>query len=82
LPAAVWLNDRRIVRCGVNQAQFPVLFARNGERDLVRSENRGDRELLHRGVVVSLKQQREIEDRITKLARETKAGSFASTLIC
>jgi hypothetical protein len=34
LPAAVRLNDLRIVPSGVNQAPFAVLFPRNVERDL------------------------------------------------
>ena len=42
LPAAVRLNDLRIVPSGVNQAQFPVFFPRNVERDLVADENRRD----------------------------------------
>jgi len=32
----------RLVPSGVDQAQFPALFARNGERDAVRLQNRGD----------------------------------------
>src|SRR6266404_2002398 len=35
LPAAVRLNDLRIVPSGVTQAQFPVLFPRNGEHDVI-----------------------------------------------
>jgi hypothetical protein len=42
LPAAIRLNDLRIVPCGIDQVQFPVLFARNGERDRVDFENRRD----------------------------------------
>jgi hypothetical protein len=34
LPAAVRLNDLRIVPSGANQAEFPILFPRNAERDL------------------------------------------------
>jgi hypothetical protein len=40
LPAAVRLNDLRIVPSGIDEAQFPVLFPRNVERDLVADENR------------------------------------------
>ena len=39
-------EDLDVIPIRVDQAQFPVLFARNGERNLVRDENRGDRELL------------------------------------
>jgi len=42
LPAAVRLNDLRIVPTGVTHSQFPVLFPRNGERDLLADENRRD----------------------------------------
>jgi hypothetical protein len=42
LPAAVRLNDLRIVPSGIDEAQFPVLFPRNVERDLVADENRRD----------------------------------------
>jgi hypothetical protein len=42
LPAAVRLNDLRIVPSGIEQVQFPVLFAQNGERDRVGFENRRD----------------------------------------
>src|SRR5262245_55383210 len=43
------LDDLRIVPAGVDDPQFPVLFARNGERNRVRDENPGDRELLRMG---------------------------------
>jgi hypothetical protein len=33
-------EDLRIVPSGMDQAQFPVLFARNGERNLLGDENR------------------------------------------
>jgi hypothetical protein len=46
LPAAVRLHDFCLIPPGVDDPQFPVLFARNGERNRVRDENRGDRELL------------------------------------
>ena len=36
------LDDLRIAPVGVNDTQFPVLFARNGERNLIGDENRGD----------------------------------------
>src|SRR5260370_297418 len=39
---AVRLKDLRIVPSGIAQAQFPVLFPRNVERDLVADENRRD----------------------------------------
>jgi hypothetical protein len=42
LPAAVGLNDLRIVPSRRKQAPFPVLFPRNVERDLVADENRRD----------------------------------------
>jgi hypothetical protein len=42
LPAACRLNDLRIVPSGVNQPQFPVLLARDGEVDVVSNENRRD----------------------------------------
>jgi hypothetical protein len=42
LPAAVRLNDLRIVPSGIDQVQFPVLFPRNLERELVADENRRD----------------------------------------
>jgi hypothetical protein len=42
LPAAVRLNDLRIVPSGANQAEFRALFPRNVERDLVADENRRD----------------------------------------
>jgi hypothetical protein len=42
LPAAVRLNDHRIVPSAIDEAQFPVLFPRNVERDLVADENRRD----------------------------------------
>ena len=38
-----------VVPAGVDDPQFPVLFARNGERNLLGHENRGDRELLSLG---------------------------------
>ena len=43
-------NDVRVVPAGGDDPQLPVLFARNGERNRVRDENRGDRELLSLGV--------------------------------
>ena len=49
MPAAVRLNDVRVVPAGVDDPQFPVLFARNGERNLIGDENRGDRALLSPG---------------------------------
>jgi hypothetical protein len=42
LPAAVRLNDLRIVPSGGNQPQSPVLLSRNSHRDAVSDENRGD----------------------------------------
>jgi hypothetical protein len=42
LPAAVRLNDLRIVPSGIDQAQFPVLFPRNVEPHRVGFENRRD----------------------------------------
>src|SRR5262249_54017396 len=39
------LDELRIV---VNQAQFPVLFARNGERNFIGDENRADRGWSHK----------------------------------
>ena len=42
LPAAVRLNDLRIVPSGANQAEFPVLFPRNVEPHRVGFENRRD----------------------------------------
>ena len=50
LPAAVRRNDFVSSHPGVAQAQFPVLFPRNVERDLVADENRRDpRWFLERG---------------------------------
>jgi hypothetical protein len=42
----VRLRDLAVVPAGLHDPQLPVLFARNGERNRVRDENRGDRELL------------------------------------
>jgi len=42
LPAAVRLKGLRIAPSGIDQVQFPVLFPRNVERDLVADENRRD----------------------------------------
>jgi len=42
LPAAVRLNDLRIVPSGLNQARFPVLFPRNVEPHRVGFQNRRD----------------------------------------
>src|SRR5262245_51134993 len=41
------------VPSGIDQAQFPVFFARNGERNAGCLENRGDRELRSLGVEFS-----------------------------
>jgi hypothetical protein len=41
-PAAVGLNDLRIVPSGIDQVHFPCPFPRNVERDLVADENRRD----------------------------------------
>src|SRR5262249_11697113 len=41
------------VPSGIDQAQFPVFFARNGERNAGCLENRGDRELRSLGVKFS-----------------------------
>jgi hypothetical protein len=49
LALAVQLNEVGVVLAGVDDPQFPVLFARNGERNLLGDENRGDRELLRMG---------------------------------
>src|SRR5262249_46122511 len=38
-------DDLEVIASGVDQAQFSVLFSLNGERNGVRDENRGDREL-------------------------------------
>ena len=43
------LDDLRVVLAGVDDPQFPVLFARNGERNRVRDEKRGDRKILRMG---------------------------------
>src|SRR5215831_6559946 len=42
-------DDLDVIPSGVDQAQFPVLLARNGERNLIGDENRGDRKLLSLG---------------------------------
>ena len=42
-------DDLDVIPSGVDQAQFPFLFARNGEQNLIGDENRGDRELLSLG---------------------------------
>jgi hypothetical protein len=49
LPAAVRLNDLRIVPSGVHEAQFPVLFPRNVEPHRVGFENRRDLRLFLTG---------------------------------
>jgi hypothetical protein len=42
-------DDLDVIPSDVDQTQFPVLFARNDERNAVRLQNRGDRELLSLG---------------------------------
>jgi hypothetical protein len=42
-------DDLDVIPSDVDQTQFPVLFARNDERNAVRLQNRGDRELFEPG---------------------------------